>query len=57
LADNEPVLENQIVAKMTNTKLLIKLSDVGRFVELLNVDAVKATANKVVDELIANSNC
>ena len=55
LADNEPVVENQIVAKLTNTKLLIKLSDVGRFVELLNVDEVKATANKIVDELIANS--
>jgi len=55
LADNEPVLENQIVAKLINTKLLIKLSDVGRFVELLNVDEVKSVANKVVDELITNS--
>lgn len=55
LADNEPVLENQIVAKLTNTKLLIKLSDVGRFVELINVDEVKVVANKAVDELIANS--
>ena len=55
LANNEPVLENQIVAKLTNIKLLIKLSDVGKFVELINVDEVKVTANKVVDELIANS--
>jgi len=55
LADNEPVLENQIVAKLINTKLLIKLSDVGRFVELSNVDEVKSVANKVVDELITNS--
>ena len=55
LAENEPVLENQIVAKLTNTKLLIKLSDVGKFVELINVDEVKVIANKVVDELIANS--
>ncbi len=55
LADNEPVLENQIVAKLTNTKLLIKLSDVGRFVELINADEVKVVANKAVDELIANS--
>jgi len=55
LADNEPVLENQIVAKLINTKLLIKLSDLGRFVELLNVDEVKSVANKVVDELITNS--
>ena len=55
LADNEPVLENQIVAKLLNTKLLIKLSDVGKFVELVNVDEVKIITNKVVDELIANS--
>jgi hypothetical protein len=55
LADNEPVVENQIVAKLTNTKLLIKLSDVGRFVELMNVDEVKTAANKVIDELIAKS--
>lgn len=55
LADNEPVLENQIVAKLTNTKLLIKLSDVGKFVELINVDEVKVAANKAVDELIVNS--
>lgn len=55
LADNEPVLENQIVGKLANTKLLIKLSDVGQFVELINADEVKVIANKAVDELIANS--
>jgi hypothetical protein len=55
LADNEPVLENQIVAKLTNIKLLIKLSDVGQFVELINVEDVKVVATKAVDELIANS--
>ena len=55
LADYEPILENQIVGKLINIKLLIKLSDVGKFVELVNVDEVKVTANKVVDELIANS--
>jgi hypothetical protein len=55
LADNEPVIENQITAKLINTKLLIKLSAVGRFLELLNIDEVKIKANKVIDELIANS--
>lgn len=55
LADNEPVLENQIVAKLTNIKLLIQLSDVGQFVELINSDEVKVIANKAVDELIATS--
>ena len=55
LAGNEPVVENQVLAKLTNTKLLIRLSATGRFAELLNADEVKTAANKVVDELIANS--
>lgn len=55
LAENEPVIENQVVAKLINTKLLIKLSDVGQFVELLNVDEVKKAADKALDELIATS--
>ena len=55
LAENEPVLENQITGKMLNTKLLIRLSDVGRFVELVNAEQVKEVANKAVDELIKNS--
>ena len=55
LADNDPVLENHIIGKLTNTKLLIKLSDVGQFVELINADEVKVVANKAVDELIASS--
>jgi len=55
LADNEPVLENQIVGKLINTKLLIKLSDVGQFVELINANEIKGIANKAIDELIAKS--
>jgi hypothetical protein len=53
LADNQVVLENSIIAKLTNVKLLIKLSDVGRFIELINADEVKINANKAIDELIA----
>jgi hypothetical protein len=55
LADNEPVVENHIIAKLINAKILIKLSGVGRFVELLNVEEVKDFANKVIDELITSS--
>jgi len=55
LADNDPVLENQIAAKLINTKMLIKLSNVGRFAELLNVEEVRTAANKAIDELIAGS--
>lgn len=55
LSDNEPVIENQIVAKLLNTKLLIKFSDIGRFEELINSDEVMLITNKAIDELIANS--
>ena len=55
LAENEPGIENQVLGKMINTKLLIKLSDVGQFADLLNADEVRKVADKVLDELIAAS--
>lgn len=55
LADNEPVIENQLVAKMVNKKFMIRFSDVGKFTELLNVDEIKSAADKAVDELITGS--
>lgn len=55
LAPNEVTLENNILANMLDTKLLIKLSLTGRFKELLNVDEVKAATDKVVDKLISGS--
>lgn len=55
LAESDPIIENQIIAKLLNLKILIKLSDVGQFVELVNVEEVKAVANKIMDELIKNN--
>ncbi|QEC70051.1 hypothetical protein FRZ67_23115 [Panacibacter ginsenosidivorans] len=55
LANNEPVLESQIIAKLINVKMIIRLSNTGRFKELINVNDVKAFADKSVDELIAGS--
>ncbi len=55
LAENDPAAENQILARLTGTKMLIKLSEAGRFIELMNVDEVKAKSDKVLDELISNS--
>jgi hypothetical protein len=55
LAPNEVTLENNILANLLDTKLLIKLSLAGRFKELINVDDVKLAANKVIDKLIAES--
>lgn len=55
LAADEKVIESQLVAKLLNQKLIIQLSDVGRFVELVNWEAIKTAADKAVDELIAGS--
>jgi hypothetical protein len=55
LAANEIDLENNILAGLLNTKLLIKFSLTGRFITLVNVDEVKTATDKVIDELIAGS--
>ncbi|MDX2045454.1 MAG: hypothetical protein SFU87_01630 [Chitinophagaceae bacterium] len=55
LADNDPTIENQIIARLLKTKILFKLSNVGQFVELINTDEVRNAAGKAIDELIANS--
>jgi len=55
LGENDPVLENQIVGHLLNTKMVFRLTDVGRFVELVNVEEVKTAANKAVDDLITSS--
>ena len=55
LAPNEVTLENNILANLLDTKLLIKLSLTGRFKELINVDEVKSATDKVIDKLISSS--
>ncbi len=55
LAENDPVLENQVAARLVNTKIVFRLTEVGRFAELINVDEVRAAANKAIDGLIAGS--
>lgn len=55
IAENDPVIENQIVGNLIGTKMVFRLSEVGRFVELVNAEDVKAAANKAVDGLIAGS--
>jgi len=52
LAVGDPVFENNIIAKLLNTKIQIKLSNVGKFIELVNVEELKSASNKVLDELI-----
>jgi hypothetical protein len=53
LAENDPNFENNILAKLLNIKFKIKLSNFGQFIELVNADEVRATANKAIDELNA----
>jgi hypothetical protein len=55
LAPNEVTLENNILANLIDTKLLIKLSLVGRFKELINSDDIKVATDKVIDKLISGS--
>ncbi|HEX6181533.1 MAG TPA: hypothetical protein VFZ47_09835 [Chitinophagaceae bacterium] len=52
LAENDPNMENLILAGLINTKFLLKLSEYGAFVELANLNEVKVAAAKVVDKLI-----
>lgn len=55
LAADDPSVENQIFARMRTVRLLVELSRIGRFKRLLNVDEVKAEANKAVDQLLVGS--
>lgn len=52
IADKEPNVENNILAKLQNVKIEIRLSNVGKFIELVNVDEIRKASNKAIDELI-----
>ena len=51
LADKDPNFENNILAKLLNIKFEIKLSNYGKFIELVNVDEIRIASNKAIDEL------
>jgi hypothetical protein len=53
LADKDPNFENNILAKLLNIKFKIKLSNYGKFIELVNVDEIRTASNKAIDELNA----
>jgi hypothetical protein len=53
LADKDPNFENNILAKLQNIKFEIKLSNFGKFIELVNADEIRRVANKAIDELNA----
>lgn len=53
IANNEPNCENNILGKLLNVKIKIKLSEVGKFIELVNVDEIRMASNKAIDELLA----
>lgn len=55
LDNNDPNVENHVLAKLLNTKFLITLTDVGRFVELSNYAEVKPAADRAIDECLAKS--
>jgi hypothetical protein len=51
IAENDPNFENNILANLLNVKFKIKLSNFGKFIELVNVDEIRTATNKVIDEL------
>jgi hypothetical protein len=51
LADKDPNFENNILAKLLNIKFEIKLSNYGKFIELVNVDEIRIASNKAINEL------
>jgi hypothetical protein len=51
IANKDPNFENNILAKLLNTKFKIKLSNFGKFIELVNVDEIRTASNKAIDEL------
>jgi hypothetical protein len=53
IAVKEPNVENNILAKLQNVKIQIRLSNFGKFIELVNVDEVRKASDKAIDELLA----
>ncbi len=55
LAPGDLLIENHLLSKFINTKMVVEFSNVGIFMGLVNVQEVKTKADEVIDELIANS--
>ena len=55
LAKDEPTIENLIINQLINIKIIIKLSETGRFVELVNVANLKAVTELAIDKLIKDA--
>lgn len=53
LVEKDPNIENNILAKFLNIKFKIRLSNYGQFIELINADEIRTTANKAIEELYA----
>ena len=55
MAENDAIVENQILTRLLNVKMIVNISDVGQFVELVNVNDVRSAADKIIDQLISSS--
>ncbi len=53
VTEGKPNSEDIIISKLLNNEILIKFSNFGEYVEIVNVDAVRLAANKIIDNLIA----
>ena len=52
VAANDPNIENKIIGNLLNTKFQIKLSPFGKFIELVNVEEIRAATNKTIQKLL-----
>ena len=55
LAKDEPAIESQVINHLINSKIIMKLSETGRFVELVNVTNIKAATELALDNLIKDA--
>ena len=55
LAKDEPAIESQVINHLINSKIIMRLSETGRFVELVNVTNIKAATELALDKLIKDA--
>lgn len=52
-ANGDYLVENNILSKLLNQKILIRVSDIGKFVELINKEELEKKLLPIVEEFIA----
>jgi hypothetical protein len=56
VAEGTPGKEALIISKLLNNEILIKFSQFGEYIEIVNDEVIRMAANKIIDNLIAKEN-